>query len=329
MMLHNPQLNSRGAIRIARIPPLNAVRAFEAAARHVSFSKAADELHVTRGAVSRQVALLEDWLGVALFVRTSSQLVLTDAGSNYLMEVSAALTRLATASEYISDQPRTTVIRLNCPPTFTMRWLITRMSTFQRQYPNIELRVTTFRPTAAFRGDEFDIAIRGESGPVEGYDSTPFLEERVVPVCHPDLMEGYRRLSVEDLARFTLITYATESTTWRKWMTAMGRPEVKPAGYLKFDPMYFALQAALEGLGIVLMPLFNVIDDLVTGRLCAPFGIQGSARRDYYVSFLPTSPVAAGAELFRAWLQAEGENTNRAVAEWARSLGNEEVHKGT
>lgn len=310
--------NIAGApVRATRLPPLNAVRAFEAAARQVSFSKAAEELHVTRGAISRQVALLEDWLGQPLFLRGSSQLVLTDTGRNYLNEVSAALTRLAFASEYLMKDPGVTVIRLNAPPTFTMRWLITRMSVFQRRHPQIELRMTTFRPTSMLHGDEFDVTIRGESAPVEGYVSRLFLAERVVPVCHPDLLGGRRRMRVEDLTEQTLITYATESNTWPRWLASVGHAGLEPAGILRFDPMYFALQAALEGLGIVLIPLFNVLDDLLAGRLAAPFGLLGESRRDYYVSYPPGSHLAAPIELFCDWLLAEGGDTNRAVEHWA------------
>lgn len=310
--------NTAGApVRAPRLPPLNAVRAFEAAARQVSFSKAAEELHVTRGAISRQVALLEDWLGQPLFLRGSSQLVLTDTGRSYLNEVSAALTRLAFASEYLMTNPGVTVIRLNAPPTFTMRWLITRMSTFQRRHPQIELRVTTFRPTSLLHGDEFDVAIRGEGGPVEGYVSRPFLTERIVPICHPDLLAGRARMQVPDLAQQTLITYTTESNTWPRWLASVGHAGLEPAGILRFDPMYFALQAALEGLGIVLLPLFNVLDDLLAGRLVAPFGLLGESRRDYYVSYPPGSHLAAPIGSFCDWLLAEGSDTNRAIERWA------------
>lgn len=302
-----------------KLPPLNAVRAFEAAARHVSFSKAADELHVTRGAISRQVALLEAWLGQPLFVRSSSQLVLTNAGHNYLIEASAALTRLAFASEYLSDQPVTTVIRLNSPPTFTMRWLITRMSTFQRRHPNIDLRVTTYRPSGGFREEEYDVGIRGRNAPLEGYTSVPFLQERVIPICHPDLLGERKRMEIEELCAHTFITFTTESYTWPQWLENIGHPTLKPAGILRFDPMYFALQAALEGLGIVLLPLFIVIDDLLAGRLCAPFGLLAENRRDYYVSYPPTSHLAGGISVLCEWLEKEGRDTDRIIAEWSAS----------
>ena len=299
-----------------KLPPLNAVRAFEAAARHVSFSKAAEELYVTRGAISRQVALLESWLGQVLFVRSSSQLQLTNAGRNYLTEVSAALTRLAFASEYLSDQEGSVVIRLNAPPTFTMQWLIKRMSSFQRLYPNIDLRLTTYRPTDLIREEEFDVGIRGRIEPLAGMVSRPFLNENIIPVCHPDLLGDRIHLSIADIENHTLITYNTETYTWLQWLEALGRSYIKPARIIRFDPMYFALQAAHEGLGLVLLPLFVVIDDLITGRLCAPFGIESENQRKYYVSSSPNSHVTYAINVFSDWLIEEGTSTQHIIAEW-------------
>jgi LysR family glycine cleavage system transcriptional activator len=306
--------------RMPSLPPLNAVRAFEAAARHVSFAQAAEELNVTRGAISRQVVLLEQWLGRPLFLRSSSQIVLTPAGRNYLLEVSAALRRLAFASRYLDEHAETTVIRLHAPPTFTMRWLITRISTFQRRYPNIEIRPTTYRPEAIIGSNEFDVGIRGSEGPVRGLTSIAFMHERIVPVCHPDLAGPDGRMQLADIGKQTLITYSTETCSWPRWLASVGVPDARPGGMLRFDPMYFAMQAAMEGLGIVLLPLFIVIDDLVAGKLCAPFGMLGEHRlRDYYVNYMETSRISGAIEQFVSWLTKEGCESNLAIADWAAS----------
>lgn len=304
-----------------KLPPLNAVRAFESAARHVSFSKAAEELHVTRGAVSRQVALLEAWLEHPLFVRGAAQLTLTNVGKNFLSESSAALNRLAFAAEYLRNQERDIVIRLNAPPTFTMRWLMSRMPTFLRSHPHIDLRVATYRQTDTIREDEFDVGIRGRWAPLEGVSSIPFIEENIIPICHPDLLEGARELRLEDLTQHTLITYTTESYTWPQWLSAMGQPTLAPARILRFDPMYFGLQAAMEGMGIALLPTFNVVDELVRGQLCAPFGLQGSRQRHYYVSSPPNSHLTDTLSVFTDWLIHEGQATDEVVREWARDAG--------
>ncbi|MBN9474729.1 MAG: hypothetical protein ABS43_23370 [Bordetella sp. SCN 67-23] len=306
---------------MSKLPPLNAVRAFEAAARHISFSKAAEELHVTRGAISRQVALLESWLNRPLFVRGAAQLTLTHAGSNFLTEASAALNRLSFAAEYLRNEETEVVIRLNAPPTFTMRWLMARMPTFLRRHPHIDLRVATYRPMDTIREEEFDVGIRGRWAPLEGVTSIPFIQENIIPVCHPDLLEEGLPLQVDDIANHTLITYSTESYTWPQWLAAMGRPTLAPARILRFDPMYFGLQAAQEGLGLVLLPTFIVVDDLISGKLCAPFGMQGVRRRHYYVSSQPTSHLFETIGIFSEYLIQEGSTTDRLIQDWSRESG--------
>lgn len=301
-----------------RLPPLTAVRAFEAAGRHVSLTKAAAELNVTHGAVSRQVALLEAWLGVSLFRRTASQLALTELGRAYLLEATAALDRIALASMQTADRAAPRILRVNAPPTFTMRWLIARLSSFQRRRPEVEIRMTTSVAPVNFREQGSDIVIRGAHAPLAGCVSKPFMTELIVAVCHVDLAEGGRLRRPADLARHTLIGYATEPYAWADWLGAAGVPELRPANMLTFEQMYFALQAALEGLGLVLVPLFLAIDDIIAGRLCTPFGPLASRERDYYANAAQASPAI---ESFFEWLLREGHDTQQAMAEWARSAG--------
>jgi LysR family transcriptional regulator, glycine cleavage system transcriptional activator len=308
-------------VMMRKLPPLNAVRAFEVAARHVSFTKAAAELSVTHGAVSRQVALLEQWLGTPLFRRSSSQLTLTDAGRDYLTEVSAVLDRLAVASMYMKQQAAPTALRVNAPPTFTMRWLIARMSMFQRRNLDVDIRLTASLDPVNFQENTYDIAIRGSYAPTEDCISLPFMTEIIAPVCHVDLKETLPLTQPQDLKAHTLISYATEPYAWAEWLTAAGAHELRPAGTLKFEHMYFALQAASEGLGVVLVPLFLVIDDVVAGRLCMPFGPLASKRRTYYANYpssAKSSPVVNG---FREWLMQEGRDTEQSIADWAASQG--------
>jgi LysR family glycine cleavage system transcriptional activator len=304
-----------------KLPPLNAVRAFEAAARHVSFTKAAEELHVTHGAVSRQVALLESWLGSSLFRRAASQLALTDAGRRYAAEITSMLDRLAVASMQFAQQDAPTSLGVNAPPTFTMRWLIARMSSFQRQRPDVEIRLTTSLAPVNFQENGYDIAIRGAHSPLPGCKSEPFMTEVVVPVCHTDLVEQGRLRRPEDLQQHTLIRYATEPYSWPDWLEAAGVKELQAANTLHFEQMYFALQAAAEGLGLVLVPLFLVVDDIVAGRLCAPFGLRAAMRRQYYtnVSSLATRHPVVNA--FCDWLAREGRDTEDSIASWAQGMG--------
>lgn len=303
-----------------KLPPLNAVRAFEAAARHVSFTKAASELFVTHGAVSKQVSLLEAWLSTPLFSRSKSQLTLTDAGRSYLAAVTPALDRIAVTSMQLLEQAAPTALRINAPPTFTMRWLIPRISAFQRKRGDVEIKLTTSIEPVNFQEHGYDIAIRGADQPLAGMRSIPFMTETIVPICHPDLLEHGRLQSPADLSGHTLISYATEPLTWAEWLPVAGVPELRPVNMLQFEQMYFALQAAAEGLGIVLVPLFLVADDIIAGRLCAPFGTQAARQRRYYAN----SPLAVNnpvIESFCEWLMKEGLDTEQSIGILAETMG--------
>jgi LysR family glycine cleavage system transcriptional activator len=304
-----------------KLPPLNAVRSFEAAARHVSFTKAAAELNVTHGAVSRQVALLEQWLGIALFRRSASQLTLTEAGRGYLGEVSGVLDRLAVASMHVSQQARPAAITVSAPPTFTMRWLIPRMSAFQRKHGNVEIRVTTSLAPVNFRENTYDVAIRGQQGPLPDNSSLPFMTEIITPVCHVDLLEKLRSGRPQDLRTQTLISYGTEPYAWTDWLQAAGVPGLRPANTLQFEQMYFALQAASEGLGIALVPLFLVIDDIVAGRLYVPFGLHAAKRRTYFANFDSGARSGSIVQEFCTWLQQEGRDTEQSTKDWTSGKG--------
>ena len=184
-----------------KLPPLNAVRAFEAAARHVSFTKAAVELEVTHGAVSRQVAALEAWVGIALFRRSRSQLALTEAGRAYAAEVTSLLDRLSVLSVSLVPELAPTVLHVSAPPTFTMRWLLPRLAGFQRRRPEVELRLSTSSAPVDFEANAWDVAIRGACGPLPGGRPRPFMREYVLAVCHVDIMERSRLVRPADFSR--------------------------------------------------------------------------------------------------------------------------------
>jgi len=286
----------------------------------VSFTKAASELSVTHGAVSRQVALLERWLGTSLFRRTASQLALTEAGRSYLSEVTPTLDRLAVASMHVRDQIAPKSLRINAPPTFTMRWLIPRLSAFQRKRPDVQVSLTTSMAPVNFAEHGYDVAIQGAVEPLPGCISLPFLTEMIIPVCHVDLVDSGKLRAPQDLAEQTLISFATEPYAWSDWLQAAGVPDLKSAGSLKFEQMYFALQAAAEGLGIVLVPLFLAIDDIITGRLCTPFGLLAAKQRRYFVNAPRSAPIV---DSFGEWLLQEGRDTEKSIAEWAKGIKGE------
>lgn len=304
-----------------KLPPLNAVRTFEAAARHVSFTKAASELHVTHGAVSRQVALLEDWFGVKLFRRAPSQLTLTAAGQIYYREVTAVLDRLALASMDMKQYGSPSVLRVSAPPTFTMRWLIRRSSAFQRIRADVELRLTTSIGPLNVHDTSFDVAIRGNVGEPTGWTSQHFMTERIAPVCHVDLLSKGALGTPADLRRHTLITYLTEPYSWSQWLDQVGGQPAPQQETLRFEQMFFALQATQERMGIGLFPLFLVIEELMSGQLCLPFGDLGLRKREYRSFYQSENDNLPAIIDFTTWLADAGQETEQFMHDWARSRG--------
>ena len=304
-----------------KLPPLNAVRAFEAAARHVSFTKAAKELCVTHGAISKQVALLETWLNAPLFNRGQAQLALTEPGRIFLTAVTPALDRIAVTAMQLMDQTEASSLRVNAPPTFTMRWLIPRLSSFLRKRPGVEVKLTTATAAINFEERGYDIAIRGAHQPFAGMVSTPFMTETIVPICHPDLLDKDGLKTPADLARHTLISYDTEPLSWADWLGLTDLPTLRAAHSLQFEQMYFALQAAAEGLGVVLVPLFLVADDIIEGKLCAPFGMTIARQRRYYANTTPGQTQNPAQMSFYEWLLKEGQDTERSIEQLASSMG--------
>jgi LysR family transcriptional regulator, glycine cleavage system transcriptional activator len=180
------------------------------------------------------------------------------------------------------------------------------------------------------------MAIRGSITPLAGCRSIPFMSEIIAPVCHCELRERLKLDSVEDLANHTLISYTTEPVPWDDWLRQSGAGGLRPANSLHFEQMYFALQAATEGLGVVLVPLFLVIDDMLAGRLCLPLGLRSARRpgrlclplglrsarrRTYYANTPATKPLTPALSAFQNWLQQEGQDTERSIADWIDTQG--------
>jgi LysR family transcriptional regulator, glycine cleavage system transcriptional activator len=304
-----------------KLPPLNAVRTFEAAARHVSFTKAAQEIHVTHGAVSRQVALLEEWFGVKLFRRAPSQLTLTDAGHTYYREVTAILDRLALVSMDLKQQAAPSVLRVNAPPTFTMRWLIRHITAFHRLRPDVEMRLTTALGPISANDAGFDVAIRGDQGDPPGWHSQHFMTELIAPICHADLLVAGRLKTPRDLSNYRLLTYLTEPYDWQQWLAQAGCSMAAEQQTLRFEQMYFALQATQERMGIGLFPLFLVTDELIAGQLCVPFGAMGLRKRDYRCLYRAEHEGWSVLRDFREWLAEAGHETEQATLAWAQTMG--------
>lgn len=288
------------------LPPLNAVRAFEAAGRLGSFKKAAAELHVTHGAVSQQIRLLEDWLGASLFERNNRRVTLTQAAKVYLAEVGPSLERLSQATaRYGAPQPVSRTLSVNAPATFTLRWLVPRLAKFRADHPDVNVDVETSNAPLDGLKDDYDVVIRGGPDTFYGYSMRPFLSEERLPVCNPALLQRVPLASPDGLRRHTLLHTSSLPRLWSDWLSSAQAPALKPAAALTFDHFYLTLQAAIDGIGIAMGPTALISDDLAAGRLVAPFAEPRLPSRSY-CTYVPDEKV--GNELvvqFRSWLERD------------------------
>lgn len=293
---------------IRRLPPLNAVKAFEAAARLGSFSQAALELNVTHGAVSRQVRALEDWLGVTLFVRTSRNAVPTEAGKALLHDAEPALDRLAAAALRVREGRFRQGLRVAALPTFAMRWLIPRLPAFQHDHPDIDVHLVTASTPAEQFQMEVDVVL---SGPARrpGWTSERFLGEARLPALSPALLERTPLPTPADLARHTLLHAVTLRDAWRRWLELAGLADLEPAREQAFEHFYFAIQAAVDGLGVVMGPIALIGEDLQQGRLVMPFAEPALRARGYFLHVPEALADAPAVSALRAWLVAAGRRT--------------------
>jgi len=296
-----------------RIPPLNALRAFEAAARHLSFTKAAEELHVTPAAISQQVKVLEDYAGTALFVRLTRALRLTDAGQAVLPSVREGFERLAEAGRVLRERDDERVLTVSAPPTFGAKWLVPRLERFHREHPEYDLRLDATDRRVDFREENVDVALRYGSGHYPGLVAEWLLSGSVIPVCSPALLEGPQPLRTPaDLRHHTLLhvqwTAGKESApSWRMWLRAAGVEDVAAERGPRFNQEHLVLQAAIDGQGVALVSHATAVDEIAAGRLVQPFPdeLHQEAQFCYYLVYprghLARPKVAA----FRDWVLAE------------------------
>lgn len=289
-----------------RLPPLNALKAFEAAARHQSFTAAASELNVTQTAVSQLVKSLEERLGVPLFERRGNQLNLSPRGAGYLPAISEAFDRIAGATAILTETGARQ-ITLGCGPTFAMRWLIPRLPDFQRAHPDCEVRLSTTLAVRELQSqsplpDGVDAAVRlyDPSKPEPGLLADPLFTADLFPVCAPSLAPRLKNMA--DLAKETLLEVRHAPGEWRDWLMAAGLSRMVPASTVSFDFHAFALQAALDGAGVALARRPFVTDDLKAGRLVAPFDLSLPKGGAWCLLYRPEAASGAAFVKLREWL---------------------------
>jgi LysR family glycine cleavage system transcriptional activator len=254
-----------------RLPPLNALRVFLVAAKHLSFTRAAVDLNVTHGAVSRQVRGLESYLGVPLFERQVRRIALTPEGQQLLAEVGPAMEQIGAAARAVMVRAPARIVRVNVRPSFAVRWLIPHLPDFVAQCPGIEPRLLTSTRAPGEAPEAFDVAIRrGSDGWPAGLTVQAFLNDELIVVGAPSLLNAQPVTEPRSLASHVLLSCRTRRQDWDNWRTHIGLPRLKPAKRLQFDHIHFVLQAALNGLGVALAPLSHLGPDWRSGRLVAP-----------------------------------------------------------
>jgi len=296
-----------------RLPPLNALRAFEAAARHLSFTRAADELHVTQAAVSHQIKGLEEWLGMPLFRRLNRALILTEAGQSYLPAVREALDTLSHATERLFRKDSSGALTISTMPSFAAKWLVMRLGRFQAKHPELEVRLHSTPQRVDFTQQDVDVAIRFGSGRWDGVRCERLMTEDIFPVCSPALLKGGRPLSCpEDLRHHTLL-HDDYFITWGTWAEAANLTGVDVTRGPRFDDSGLLLQSAVEGAGIALARGVLVADDIAAGRLVRLFDIHLPGDYAYYVVAPPHYFSRPKVKAFRDWLFEEAASTERAA----------------
>ncbi|MDP6707412.1 MAG: transcriptional regulator GcvA [Alphaproteobacteria bacterium] len=294
-----------------RMPPLNALRAFEVAARHRSFSRAADELNVTPAAISHQIKGLEAFIGAKLFRRAGRTLMLTGAGQTMLPGVAKGFAALVEAMEAFGLHDETGQLTVAVTPSFAANWFLHRLERFNRAHPEIDIRISTRRSLAAYEREGVEIGVRYGHGDWPGLKAEHLLSHGVTPVCSPRLLEAERPLArAADLAHVTLLHDDSHRDDpsfldWASWLAAAGLDGVDPTHGLWFDTAGGAQRAAVQGLGVALGRSTLIADDVAAGLLVCPFELVLATEFAYWIVYPEASIKRPKVRAFRDWLLAE------------------------
>jgi len=298
-----------------RIYPLNSLRAFEASARHLSFVKAAEELYVTPAAISHQVKRLEEYLGVQLFRRLPRGLLLAETGQVLLSELREVFLRLDKAMERVLESDSRGALTISVAPMFAVKWLVPRLQRFDALHPDIDVRMSSSLGVIDFQRDAFDAAVRLGRGQYPGLESVQLFDESVTPICSPRLLEGPLELqSPDDLRRHVLLhddsmAFDPAAPNWDRWLEAAGVRQVDTSRGPHFSQPDHALQAAIDGAGVVLGWRYLAADDIAHGRLIVPFSLLLPLGSAFYLVYPKAYTDRQKVMVFRDWLIEEtGQN---------------------
>ncbi len=298
-----------------RLPQLNALKSFEAAARHESFTRAAEELCVTQGAVSHQVKSLEGELGLKLFHRQRQRLVITEAGRSYLEVVRDALDRIAAGTERLLQRQSAGVLTVSTSPNFAAKWLVHRLARFAAAHPGIDLRISASLHHVDFAREDVDLAIRHGDGQAGGLHVTRLCSEELVIVCSPKLLSGKNALrKPTDLGKHTLL-HINDRNDWVRWLETAGVENVDVSRGPILNQASMAIDAAVDGQGVALARSALAAWDLNCGRLVRPFAHTLAVPYAYWIVCPKATANLPKIVTFREWLLSEAaEDVRHAVA---------------
>lgn len=298
-----------------RLPPLNALRAFEATARNGSLTRAAQELSVTQGAVSRHVAQLESWLGVQLCMRQRQGIETTAQGAAYAATLRTAFDLIEAQTRQLRAHPiDDNRLRIKLPPTFAIRWFVPRLARFHALHRHIDVHITTSHQPVEFDRDEVDLCIHSGPTPLPGAMCRKLFGEILLPVGSPGLFKAADApRTPEDLGRFVLLCSMHRADDWPLWLAAAGVTSIDGNNGLKFENSALAYQAAIDELGIVMAQRAFVEDDLRTGRLVAPLDLRVHTGNAYYLAYPRAGQASPMIRAFENWIVQETAGMEEAV----------------
>jgi len=286
-----------------KIPSTAALVAFESAARHQSFTRAADELALTQSAVCRQIAGLEEFLGIELFRRSRRGVKLTEAGLAYSRKVAAQLDAVERDTLAAMGRQGAVAIELAVVPTFATQWLVPRLKAFQQLHPEVTVHLTNRTRPFLFADTSFDAAIYFGDGEWSGTEAHYLMPEEPLPVCSPELLAGRMALGAAELAELPLLQQSTRPYAWRQWFAAQGLSVPHDLGGPRYELFSMLAQAAAHGMGVALIPPFLIQHELADGRLVPahPAALHSSDRA-YYLMIPERKAESAALRAFRDWL---------------------------
>lgn len=302
-----------------RLPPLNSLRVFESAARHLSFTKAAEELHVTPGAVSQQIKALEDFIGTPVFRRHKRTLLLTDEAQAGLPVLREGFEKLAEAARLIAARADSGKLTVSVAPSLAAKWLVPRLDRFHMRHPDVDVWVSADMDVVDFSVDDVDVAIRYGPGGYVNLVVEHLMAESIVPVCSPGLMIGAHPLkSPHDLAHHTLLHDGSPDQdqscpTWPMWLKAAGVTGVDGSRGPKFNQSSLVIEAAVAGKGVALAKSQLALADLEAARLVIPFDMTTPSAFGYYIVHPQSRSASPAVKAFKAWLHEEATSTPDAA----------------